>query len=113
MGKGSTSSPPAVSAPDNSAAINTLVGGLSSSMASMMQILSANQAINIPEIPVVEKSTPIDWTEKTKELSSKMKADYALENAQRVGRQDTILSSPLLDNSTPETTKSLLAGKAK
>ena len=61
----------------------------------------------MPDAPEVTRSQNIDWAEKQSQLSSKTKAQSALDAQRRKGRLGTIHTSPLLDED-PETTTSLL-----
>jgi len=84
--------------------------------AMMLSQMAANnqaqmQQTQMPSIqmPVVQKADDVDWTEKTKQLKSKMSADYNLKQNRRKTVTDTIHTSPLLDDETAPTTKSVLS----
>jgi len=75
----------------------------------MMAQQAAMQAANapLPEIPPAPepiKSPVEDWAKRREELANKIKADYTLDKKRRKGRQDTIATSPLLDEQDPNTT---------
>jgi hypothetical protein len=56
------------------------------------------------------KAPEINWAERTQVLKQKARADYMTENAGKVGRMETIITSPLLDETDPVTTKNILGG---
>ncbi len=96
-GKGSAPAPPPPQLPqqDNS---------MMEMMMSMMQMLPAMMAAAVPETPQVPEPPPIDrppevdWKEKQTQLQAKMKADYDAEQRRKKGVQDTVHTSPLLDD---------------
>jgi hypothetical protein len=88
-------------------------GLMQTQMMTMQQIQqSAPQMPDLPQMPQVASAPTIDWTEKQAQLSAKQKADYHLDRARRKGAQDTVLTSPLLDDEDPNVTGSILAGKS-
>lgn len=66
-------------------------------MMGMMSSMSMPETPTIPDSPEVETEEPIDWTERNKQLAAKAKADYQDDERRKKGRNDTILTSPLLD----------------
>lgn len=79
-------------------------------MTMMMQAMnSMPQAPAVPTTPTIQKEAPIDWAEKHDMLTQKMKAEYTLDQARRKGRQNTVYTSPLLDEEEANTT-SIMAG---
>lgn len=64
----------------------------------------------LSSIPEVTEAPEVDWSEAQAELAAKAKATYGLDQAQKVGRSATIVSSPLLDDEEAVTTQSVLAG---
>lgn len=77
------------------------------------QMMSQQSAAQMRSIPEVKKAPEVDWKEKQDQLASKAKATYGLDQARRMGRMDTIHTSPLLDDEDegPRTTESVLAGR--
>lgn len=80
------------------------------SMMMMSAAASAPAPPAMPALPAIAETLDIDWTERIAGLSQKMKADYGVERARRHGRQATVLSSPLLDEESADTTQSVLVG---
>lgn len=76
------------------------------------QMMQQQNMAQLRSIPEVKKAPEVDWGEKQNQLASKAKATYGLDQARRVGRVDTIHTSPLLDDDDegPKTTESVLAG---
>ena len=119
-GKGGDSAPPpAMPAPqqphDQTGAIMEMMMGMMSSMASSnaasMEALS-NSMPNVPAMPTIPtpaKPLLIDWTEQQNQLAAKAKADYNVEQAQRRGAAQTVLSSPLGDEDDVMVSGSILA----
>ena len=116
MGK-SSSQPPEPPAVDNSgmeqqlAMMQEAMGAMMEfSMSSMEQVTAmANQPPPMPEIPQIMREPIIDWAEKNAQLKAKSKADFGVDSARRKGRQDTIVTSPLLDDDETNVTPSLIA----
>ena len=80
--------------------------------AAMMPMLAAAAAPpQMPEVPPVYTSPEVDWSSKIEEISNQMKTDATLDRARRVGRLDTVLTSPLLNEDEAATTTSLLTGE--
>jgi hypothetical protein len=79
-----------------------------SSMMQMMQAVPAAPAL--PATPSVFRAPQVDWTEKNKQLASRASADYKTSTSKKKGRSSTILTKPLLDDTEPSTTSSLLTG---
>lgn len=126
MGKksgGASYTPPNYSVPDMSGFYNTALSSFQNNMAmalsqtqSNLQQQLANWQSNqeeytssLPEV-IGSQAAEVDWAAKSEELKNKMKADYEVDKASRVGRLNTVLTSPLLDVSSPTTTGSLLTG---
>lgn len=118
-GKGGDSAPPpalpAQQPHDQSGAIMEMMMGMMSSMASSnaasMEALS-NSMPNVPAMPTIPtpaKPLLIDWTEQQNQLAAKAKADYNVEQAQRRGAAQTVLSSPLGDEDDVMVSGSILA----
>jgi len=111
MGKGSAPSPPpAATIPsDNTDA------KLQEQMMQAMMMMSAGGGIPaapaIPAMPAISKPLDIDWSEKTEQLSEKMKADYHLNQLRRHGMAQSVHTSPLVDEEEPDTTKSILTSE--
>ena len=75
----------------------------------MMRVMQQAQAQqDVPMLPEIITEPEVDWTEKTQELRNKMKAEYTLDKARRIGREDTVLTSPFLDDEEADVTGSLL-----
>ena len=82
-------------------------------MMSMMGSMAQPQTPELPPMPSLYTGPDVDWTEKNEELANKAKADYMSDAANKKGRKGTVLSSPLLDDDTPATSKSLSTGTKK
>lgn len=123
---GSAPAPPPVTMPQQNMAgfesmmmnFENMMMGAMGSMVSAQQAAAQQQAdmmatmnMSMPELPAVERDPIIDWTEQQAQLANKAKADYNLDQARRRGRQDTILTSPLLDEEDPELGGSVLTGE--
>lgn len=78
---------------------------------SMQSLAQMDFTSNSNMLPAIQQPLDIDWTEQQAQLASKMKADYNIDQTRRKSRQDTVLTSPLLDEEDAETTTSLLEGK--
>lgn len=131
-GKGSSSAPaPMPQTPDYSGEITQMMGmmqemmggvmeGMAGQMETMMSQASEQQRtmqesilnmnMSMPEMPAAYRNPEIDWTEAQGQLSQKAKADYHLDQMRRKGRQDTVLTSPLLDDEDVDVTGSILTG---
>ena len=106
-----SATPSAASMQANSNMLEAYMSNMSNSNALMLQQMKALQDQSLQnQVPVTEATTPVDWTEVQNKIASKSKADYALEQARKVGRSDTILTSPLLDDQEAETTSNSLIG---
>ncbi len=109
VGKGSVPEPPEIESGGGNDELMMM-------MALMPALMEASQgAPGLPELPAmpdVYKGGDIDWSTKSKQLASKMKADYQVKGARRKGRTDTILTSPLLDEEEAQTQQgSILTGQ--
>ena len=119
-GSAAPPTPQMAPAPDMSpylGAMMEMMGVMQESTAALMEQMMSMQMQTpqlppIPDIqvPEVERDPEIDWTEKQEQLASRMRADYALE-ADRKGRMETILTSPLLDEEDASVSGSVLAGE--
>ena len=107
-GKGSAPAPPPVAEPPRQE-MNELMMQM---MSMMGHIGGPPPAPEVPLVPSIIREPETDWTEKSKELAAKAKADYSAEAANKKGRMATILTSPLLDDEAT-TTGSLLGGVTK
>jgi len=104
--------------PDFTPILEAMMGmmeAMSANTMSMMQSMSSMQTPQLPPIPEInvpepERNPEVDWTEKQEQLAKKMQGDYALE-ADRKGRLETVLTSPLLDEEDAMVDSSVLAGK--
>jgi hypothetical protein len=67
-------------------------------------MMSQNRPPESLQMPTVQKTQDVDWTEKQAQLASKMKAEYSLAQNKRKTVTDTIHTSPLLDDEEPKTT---------
>ena len=113
MGKKSDNSQPAAPPPPDTSGQEAV---LMQMMQAMMAIALAGQhnafaappPPQLPPIPEIVRDPIIDWTEKNQEIANKARADFELDQSRRKGREDTILTSPLLDEQEVTTT-SLLA----
>ena len=117
--KGSSAPPPQQmpAAPDTEAMMAGMMkmfSGMMEGQMMAMQNMQQNmpQMPDLPPMPPISSAPTIDWTEKQEQLAAKQKADYHLDQARRKGSQDTVLTSPLLDDEDPEVTGSILAGKS-
>ncbi len=113
-GKNKQAPPPPVDNSANQAAmaqmgqiITAMMASQSAQMGRMMQQMQQAQQ-QVPTLPEVFRQPDIDWTEKTKQIQEKMKADYKLDKARRVGRSETVLTSPFLEDDEPNLTGTLL-----
>ena len=100
---------------DNNAAAEATAGYLASmmqmnGMMNQQMMRQQNQQL-LNSVPKVQKAPEMDYSEEQNKLANKAKATYGLDQAKKVGRMATLNSSPLLDEDTPTTTKSVLAGK--
>ncbi len=75
-----------------------------SQMLAQQQAASLTQFPEIPPAPEPIKSPVADWAKRREELAQKVKADYNLSKKRKKGRQDTIATSPLLDDQDATTT---------
>jgi hypothetical protein len=79
----------------------------------MSMAMSQQSASQTPppviQVPPIQKSANIDWSEKQAQLAAKMKADYGIEQARKKGVSQTIHTSPLLDDEDPKTTGTLVS----
>lgn len=93
-GKNTPEAPPAVepAGMDMSVMMQMMQG-----MMGMMGSMQPPPMPQVPEAPEVEKEEEIDWTERNKQLAAKAKADWTEDEKRKKGRNDTILTSPLLD----------------
>jgi len=110
-GKGGSTAP-AVSPADNSMEMMM--------MQMMMGMMGSNNASDTPEQPVAPitpgvteteetETEDIDWKAKHDELATKMEAEYDAELESAKGTEDTIHTSPLLDEEDT-TDQSIIAG---
>lgn len=109
-GKGGAEAPPEADYTDMNSTLAQMMM-MSQQMSAAQQSMAAMPTQ--PEqtaMPEIVETKQIDWTEKQKQLASKMKADYGADKAARKGRLDTIHTSPLLDDDEAETTKQGLIG---
>ena len=114
-GKNKQAAPPPV---DNSAneammmqmsqMIAAMMASQQSQMGQMMSAMSQQQQSQIPTIPEIFTQPDVDWSEKTKELQNRMRADYTLDKARKIGRNETVLTSPFLEDDEPTLTGTLL-----
>lgn len=107
-GKGDSAPDANVQDVDLSSAMS-MMQGMQSQNAEMQAAL--NSQPDMSTLPTTSTVESVDWTEKNKELAARAKADYGLEKAQKVGRLDTVMTSPLLDDEETSTTKSVLGGE--
>jgi hypothetical protein len=125
MGKGGGASPPQYDIPDNSAMMNSALQSTQANMQNMMlssqQLLQQqlgsivdeeNYESNLPDI-IGSQAAETDWQKKMDEIKAKSAADYSEKQRLKKGRASTILTSPLLDNSDPTTSKSIISGGNK
>lgn len=108
-GKGDAPAPPPVTSPPTEDLDNIMM----QMMAMMGGIGGVPAAPAVPSVPSIIREPEVDWSDKVLELASKAKADYGIEVADKKGRTGTILSSPLLDSETVETSSSLLGGEVR
>ncbi len=104
-GKGGGSAPPPPSSADSG---TDMLMALLSNMPQPTVPAPPAPPQQIP-VPMPTRTPEVDWTDKHKQLASKMKADYSLDRARKISLTDTIVTSPLLDEEDPMTTGSLLA----
>lgn len=121
MGKSSGSSPPAIRPTDTSqflsqalssyqSSMQNIMNQTQQSMAEQMRYMTENSINSLPE--VIDSVGDIDWAERTSQLKQKAAADYNAKEALRRGRASTILTSPLLDDTDPATTSSILSTRS-
>lgn len=77
-------------------------------MAGMISQMQQQQQPMLPMLPPVYSSPEVDWTEKIGELKHKAQANYTLDQARKVGRSATILTSPFLEDEDANVTGSIL-----
>jgi len=110
-GKSSGRATPPPAMPDTSAKDAQLVKFMQQMLSSQAALASQTPAPPpIPDTPKVERNPITDWATKNAELLAKSRADYRVGQARRKGRKETVLTSPLLDGETTDTTQSLLVG---
>lgn len=91
------------------AQMSDMMAAQSESNNNMLQNMMQQQQTSSLTTPITTQE--VDWTEKNAELANKMSANYDLEAARRKGVQDTILTSPILDEEDePNLTGSVLTG---
>ncbi len=108
-GKSAPAPPPVTTPPDNTAQMMQIM----QMMMGMMQSASSGMP-SVPDIgaaPPVSTPLDVDWASKHNELLEKSRADYQQERASKVGRSDTILTSPLLDERLEEAGSSILTAE--
>lgn len=122
-GGGGSYTPPNYSVPDMSGMYNTALNSFQNNMQMTLAQTQQNMqnqmntwqnsqeeyTSNLPDV-IGSQAADVDWAKKSQELKDKMKADYEIDKSTKVGRSGTVLTSPLLDTSTPITTGSLLTG---
>lgn len=102
--------PSATAAPPEPPAQDTQMLEMMNMMMGMMgSMQQAPIPPQIPQTPTIYRGPEIDWTEKNQQLAAKARADFKSDSAKKKGRKSTILTSPLLDEESPDTTESLLA----
>jgi hypothetical protein len=110
MGGKSSEAPPAVM-PQQNNSMDMMMPMLQAMMQMMQGMAGMMRPPEMPEAPEPEtpaQDEPVDWEKKQEELAAKMQADQEAENAKKYGTEDTIHTSPLLDQ--PEDTRgSILA----
>lgn len=108
-GKSSQPAPPAPAYPDYGAQLGQMMAMFMTMQQNMMAAIPQQPVL--PETPDLSVLDDVDWKEKQDELLAKASIDFNAEKEGKKGRVDTILTSPLLDDEDPETTKgSLLTG---
>lgn len=95
MGSGKGASPPAVDNTEMDEAMSMMQLMSQMQMMNGMNMPSQPTATSIPEITTADA---IDWSDKNDQLQMKMAADYQADQADKKGRSDTILTSPLDDD---------------
>lgn len=75
---------------------------------SMDRMNEAMEQMATPSLPDMIEYKEIDWAKRQEQLYNKAKGELALEKARRFGREDTILTSPLLDDEEAITTSPLV-----
>lgn len=115
MSKGGQGSPPPPVMPsqgeDNTWMLMELMSSMSGMMESMMEMSMMPKDPGMAPLPDLQATPEVDWSDKEKQLLNKVKADYSLDEMRRKGRQDTILTSPLLDEEDATTTQSILVSE--
>lgn len=87
------------------------------SLLQMMQIMmsqvgqGAPQPPALPDLPEVSRDVEVDWDERRERLANKARADYKNDQRRKKGRSSTIITSPLIENESPDTTSLIAAGK--
>ncbi len=74
----------------------------------MAAMNDAMKQMATPALPEIKPYKEIDWTKKQEQLYNKAKGELYLEKARRFGREDTFISSPLLDEEIAKTTSPLV-----
>jgi hypothetical protein len=91
--------------------LDSALSGMTSANALLTQQLMAQQQQTIAsKMPDVTEAPKVDWASESEKLAAKVKTSSALEQAKKVGRTQTIISSPLLDDESAQTTFSSLIG---
>lgn len=83
---------------------------MSMSQQSMAAMSAASAPPELPSAPTPSRSQvkPVDWSGVMEDLSNKMSADYEDTLARNHGREDTVHTSPLLDEKDADVTTSIL-----
>ena len=103
--KGGETAPPTVQGADNSLAMMQM-------MMSMMEGQAAPampHTPSVPETPTVTEVDDIDWQSKHDDLAARMEAEYGIDLDAQQGAEDTVHTSPLLDEEDT-TEQSIIAG---
>jgi hypothetical protein len=101
MGK-STSMPPAIEyqeAPDPMETMGPMLMAMQESMLMMTEAMMNQPAL--PAMPAIQQPDPIDWDSHYKDLEEKARIKEEEAAKRRRGHSSTILTSPLLDEETP------------
>lgn len=131
-GKGGSSAPPPMpQMPDYSGEMLGMVGMMSEMMGGMMEgmmgqmemmsqqaaaqqesmLAQMDATLQMPELPMPSRDPQINFSETERRLRNRAAADFNLDERRRKGIQDTVLTSPLLDEEEPNLGGSVLTGE--
>lgn len=111
MGKAAPEEPPIPTSYGEEGMQDDINAQMLEALALMAMMGSGPAAPSIPPTPEIITEPEIDWSDQEEKLAAKMKADFHIEQLRRHGVPQTIHSSPLTDETDPDTTESILTGE--